>query len=348
LVEVHTCSFRTTRGYSCPAILCDETAFWTASDTAAEPDAEVLAALRPTQSMFPDRLLLAGSTPYGSRGALYETWRRYYGREDDAVLVWVGTSAEMNDTLDPKVVQRAYETDPLSAAAEYGAEFRRDVEGFITPEALAAVVVTGRLELPPGRLRYQAFVDPSGGSRDSFTLAIAHAEEEKGVLDMVRERRPPFSPDAVVSEMADALRSYGLSEVVGDHYAGEWPRERFRKHGITYRPSERSRSEIYLTLLPLLNSGRLELLDHPVLRNQLIQLERRTAISGKDAVNHPPGGRDDVANAAAGALVAVARTPSTWTRISLPDAGRREQDPLLGRSRPGAARIPWFSHQPQE
>ena len=49
--------------------------------------------------------------------------------------------------------------------------------------------------------------DPSGGSGDSFTLAIAHKEHELGYLDLTREVRPPFSPEAVVYEFADLLQA---------------------------------------------------------------------------------------------------------------------------------------------
>lgn len=41
----------------------------------------------------------------------------------------------------------------------------------------------------------------------------------------------------------------------------------------------------------------------PRLVSQLSNLERRTTRIGRDIVDHPPGGHDDVANAAAGALV---------------------------------------------
>jgi hypothetical protein len=51
------------------------------------------------------------------------------------------------------------------------------------------------------------------------------------------------------------------------------------------------------------NAGRCELLDVPRLSAQLTSLERRVARSGKDSIDHPPGAFDDVANAAAGALV---------------------------------------------
>ena len=138
-----------------------------------------------------------------------------------------------------------------------------------------------------------------------MTLAIAHEEDGLGVLDAVREVRPPFSPDDVVADFAVLLRSYRLTTVKGDRYGGQWPSDRFRVHGITYTPSELTKSDLYRELVAPLNGGRVALLDMPVLRAQLIGLERRVARGGRDSVDHAPGGRDDVANAAAGALVNV-------------------------------------------
>ena len=83
--------------------------------------------------------------------------------------------------------------------------------------------------LPAAHNFYRAFTDPSGGSDDSFALAISHKSE-----DRIREARPPFSPDAVVDDFAALLKSYRVSRVTGDRYAGEFPRELFRKHGIAY------------------------------------------------------------------------------------------------------------------
>ena len=61
-----------------------------------------------------------------------------------------------------------------------------------------------------------------------MTLAIAHEEDGLGVLDAVREVRPPFSPDDVVADFAVLLRSYRLTTVKGDRYGGQWPSDRFR------------------------------------------------------------------------------------------------------------------------
>src|SRR5262249_32943467 len=68
----------------------------------------------------------------------------------------------------------------------------------------------------------------------------------------------------------------------------------------------RPKSELYRELLPLVNSRRVELLDHPRLISQLLGLERRTARGGKDSIDHAPNAHDDLVNAVAGALVAVA------------------------------------------
>jgi hypothetical protein len=156
---------------------------------------------------------------------------------------------------------------------------------------------------------YVGFVDPSGGSADSFTLAIAHMEDAIAVLDAVREAVPPFSPAAVVEDFADVLRGYGIRTVHGDRYGGEWPREQFALNGISYQPSELSKSEIYAAFLPMLNSRTVALLTNDRLHRQLVALELRTARGGRDMIDHPRGGRDDVANAAAGALVLVREVP---------------------------------------
>ena len=84
-----------------------------------------------------------------------------------------------------------------------------------------------------------------------------------------------------------------------------WPREPFAQYGIDYQIAPQAKSDIYLTLLPLLNSGRTELLDNARLIAQLCALERRTARTGRDNIDHAPGAHDDIVNAAAGAVVAA-------------------------------------------
>ena len=302
-IEIHTASFRSSRGYTIVAFVGDECAFWR-DETSANPDSEILAAVRPSMATVPGSMLLMISSPYARRGALHETHARYFGKNDSGVLVWQSESRTMNPTLPQEIVDRAYREDPLAAAAEFGAEFRRDVESFVSLEVVSSCTIAGRHEIPPmPSTKYFGFVDPSGGSQDSMTLAIAHVEKGVAMLDAIREAVPPFSPDQVVSEFCDLLRTYRIVTVQGDRYGGLWPREVFAKHGVRYDANAAVKSELYKSLLPALNSGKVELLDHARLRSQLLGLERRTSRGGRDTIDHGPRGHDDVINAAAGALV---------------------------------------------
>ena len=202
-LEVRSASFRRIRGMTCVAVLADECAFWL-SDDSANPDTEILNAARPALATTGGPLI-AISSPYARRGALWSSFKRHYGADGDPrILVAKGTSRDFNPTLPQEVIDRAMDRDPASASAEYLAEFRTDIESFITIEAVEGCVVVGvRERVVDHRAKYVAFVDPSGGSSDSFTLAIAHKVGETVILDLVREVRPPFSPEGVVEEFSD-------------------------------------------------------------------------------------------------------------------------------------------------
>jgi hypothetical protein len=299
-VEIRAATFRGVRGFTTVAVVGDEIAFWR-SDESANPDKEILQALRPSLGTT-GGMLFAISSPHAQRGALYDAYRKDFGPNGDPLtLVVKAPTRTMNPSLPERVVDKAYEDDPLSAAAEYGAEFRNDLEVFVSREIIESCRTRNLLVRAPlsGGV-YRAFCDPSGGSSDSMTMAIAHSEGDRLVLDCIGERKAPFAPDSVVQEFAALLQSYGVQTVTGDRYAGEWPRERFQVHGIRYLPAEMNRSELYLNFLPLVNSGRVDLLDNERMVLQFCALERRTARSGKDSVDHPPGGHDDIANAVAG------------------------------------------------
>jgi len=321
VIEVFPASFRLTRGSSLVAALLDELAFFRTADTSANVDTDIVAALRPGLANLGGPLIMA-SSPYARRGALWNSYKAFWGVPAGRVLCWQGSSREMNPSLPAGVVDAAYADDPQSAMAEYGAIFRNDLSSYVDRAVVESATIPGRYELPPkSGVAYTAFVDPAGGSGgDSYALGVAHREGDLGILDCVRERKPPFSPEQVTQEYAELLRSYRIAKVTGDAYAGEYPRELFRKAGgISYELSTRSKSDIMRDGLPLLNSGRLELLDHRVLAAQLVGLERRTARSGRDSIDHAPGGHDDVAVSAMGALLAIASRPSVgelWERLA--------------------------------
>jgi hypothetical protein len=298
-IEIGTASFRSVRGYTLAAVICDEIAFW--HSDGANPDKEIIQALRPALATLNGKLV-ALSSPYAKRGMLWDTYRRSYGDDADSrVLVAQAPTLTMNPTLEPAVVDRAMIDDPEAARAEYLAEFRSDIAGFLDEALLRDCVRPRPRELPRADgVEYFAFVDPSGGGADGFSLAIGHLQGNHAVIDLCRERHG--SPAASAAEFAAVLKSYGVYRVTGDRYAGQWPRDEFAKHDITYTTSELDRSGLYLEFLARLHSGQVELPPDEKLLRQFIALERRTGRAGKDTIDHPPNAHDDLANAAAGVV----------------------------------------------
>jgi hypothetical protein len=327
-IEVRAASFRRLRGPTYIAVICDEAAFWYSDEFSSNADVEILNAVRPGLATTGGPLIIA-SSPYAKRGVLWSTHKRHYGPDGDPlILVAQGSSRDFNPSLPQSVVDRALERDHAAASAEYLAQFRTDIETFVPYEVVQQCVGDHSEMAPLPNPTYHAFVDPSGGSADSFTLAVSHRDGERIVVDAIRETRPPFSPEGVIEDFSLLLKSYRIARVVGDRYAGEFPRELFRKRGIHYVCAEKSKSDLFRDLLPMLNSGSICLPKSDRLVNQLTGLERRTARSGKDSIDHGPGGHDDLANAVAGAadcIIAAAyhayvpasfstyRMPNDWT-----------------------------------
>ena len=312
-IEIGTASFRGTRGYTVVAALLDEVAFWRTDDS-ANPDDEIINAIQPGMSTIPNSMMLGLSSPYAKRGSLYQAYRQHYGRNSD-VLVWQADTRTMNPSVPQRIIDRAYAKDEAKAKAEYGAQFRNDIESFVSREAVDACIIDGRIELPfvKGN-KYRAFTDPSGGSKDAWTLAIAHKENDRIVIDAIRSTKPPFSPDAVVKDYAGLLDEYRIKQVTGDRYGGEFPRELFRKHGIDYKVCKQPKSELYKNTLPAINSGKVELVDNHQLVNELVGLERRTARGGRDSIDHSPGSHDDLINSVAGVII-EAKTEHSRPRV---------------------------------
>jgi hypothetical protein len=309
-LEVRSSSFRRVRGVTLLAAILDEVAFLR-DESSALPDVELYRALKPSLATT-GGVILGISSPWSQRGLLWAKYRKHYAQDGD-VLVWQSDSRTMHPGLSAELVEEAAEDDPESAAAEWGGTFRSDLESYVSMAVLDACTSPGVLERPRlTGVSYCAFVDAAVGSgKDSFVAAVAHLEPRDGeapfvVLDAVREVRPPFDPLAVAGELARFLRSYGVTVAQSDKYAGAWVSESFARCGVQVVQDAEPKSTLYLSALPVLTGRRCDLLDLPRLRAQLAGLERRRRAGGRDVVDHPPAGFDDVANAVCGAVVLAA------------------------------------------
>jgi hypothetical protein len=155
-------------------------------------------------------------------------------------------------------------------------------------------------------------------ARDLLPLELFHA-----VLDRVVDQGAPapFDPRAAVTRFAAVLKEFHLSAVTGDKYAGETFKCDFSNAGIAYRVSDRTKSELYEALEPLLNAQSVILVDEPTLEQQLLGLVWR---GGK--IDHPGGEHDDWANAAAGVIVQVSAGASELTAEQIAEIDRINED----------------------
>ncbi len=307
VIAVHANSFRSVRGRTLLACIFDELAFWR-DDTSATPDHETYSAILPSLARPTGNGMLIGiSSPYRKTGLLHAKYKQFYGIDSNEVLVVQGSSKTFNPSLTDEVIAEQKLADPTAADSEWDANFRPDLVGLYGDAVIDGVVDHGRpLELPPRpTMFYRAFTDPSGGAigGDAYSFAIAHREDDRFVVDLVRGRQGPFDTKAVTEEYAELCHQYNhIGAVVGDLYSHSWAQQAWRSLGVDYVPADLNASMIYLETLPLFTRGLVRLPDHPALLRELRLLERIPGRVGKDQVTHPRHGHDDYANAVCGCL----------------------------------------------
>ncbi|MGI8853623.1 MAG: hypothetical protein ACR2GC_10120 [Methyloceanibacter sp.] len=305
-IEITTNDRRRVRGRTVIAAVLDEVAHWR-SDNTANPDEDVFQALVPAMATIPNALLIGISSPYSRKGLLWRKHDANYGRPG-RVLVARAPTWVMNPTLprDSAFIAEQYAKDPAWARGEYGAEWRDDIESFVSLDVVRACVQVGVRERSfQAKHIYHAFVDVAAGSgADAYAMAVAHKEGDRVLIDATREVKPPFSPNDVTAEFARLAKSYRVRWAYGDKYAGDWVTEAWRAHDVGFRHSEWTKSQLYGDLLPLLNATQIMLLDDERVVNQIAGLERRQKFGGRaGSIDHPERGHDDIANVVAGAAV---------------------------------------------
>lgn len=307
-LEIATNDSRLVRGRSAIGLFGSESCHWKTAEYAASSDEEVVGAAEPSMSMCPDgELLMLGSSVHRKVGYMYRQYKKLHGNDDSEDICWFAPSSVMNPALPAHVIDKALSEDAPKARAEYQNIWREDLSDFIPADVIDGCTDWGTHErAPQSGVRYVAYCDASSGISDSFAIAIAHRGTPH-VLDVVRERKPRFVPAQVIADFAELLKLYGVTTIQGDKYAIGFHESEWRTHGIKFIACERSTSENYLHVLPMLLAGRVRLIDNMTLRSQLSALERRVGASDRETVTHPQhaSAHDDVSCAACGALAAA-------------------------------------------
>jgi hypothetical protein len=302
LIQCYPCSSARIRGASLICLCADEVAWMKVEGR--DIDREVLDAARPGLS-FPHSKLIKISSPFMMKGEIWSDYRKYFGKDDAPVLVMQGETQLFNPSFSKLKLAAARLRDPVVYETEYLARFRTDLSAMFDPLLIDRAVNFDRpLELSfRSGLSYSSFVDVAGGGgKDSYAIAIGHAEGSRIVLDVVRSMAPQFNPESVTFEYCELLKSYHVREVRGDKYSGDWASSAFEKNGIHYERSEKTKSELYIESESIFNTERVEIPSRSSLIDPLKMLVRKTRSGGHDSVDTDSGQPEDEANVTAGLI----------------------------------------------
>jgi len=302
LIQVYPANMARIRGTSLACFIGDEAAWWKSEGKSI--DKEVIDAARPGLS-FEHSKLIKISTPYWQRGEIWTDFKEYYGKANDHVLVFQGSTELFYPGFSKRKLEAAERRDKVSYETEFLAHFRTDLSGMYDPMVIDKAVDTDRpLELEPrDKLDYAAFVDVAGGGgKDSYAICLGHLEDSRIVIDVVRSRAPKFNPEDVTREYSDLLKKYRISTVRGDKFSGDFALHAFAKNDITYERAEKPKSALYLEAEGSFNTGTVDLPNRAVLIEQLKSLVRKVHAGGRDSVDTDSGQPEDEANVVAGLI----------------------------------------------
>ncbi len=74
---------------------------------------------------------------------MWEAYRRHYGKDGARALIWQADTRRMNPTIPQSLIDEEFERDPANAVAEFGSQFRGDIESYLTRENIDACSVPG-------------------------------------------------------------------------------------------------------------------------------------------------------------------------------------------------------------
>jgi hypothetical protein len=177
----------------------------------------------------------------------------------------------------------AYETDVL-------AEFA-DVDTALIPNLsiTACVRDSGDLEPEQGP-EHLAFMDPATRS-NAWTLGIAKRHGGVTKICLTREWKPrvgePLRPKAVLAEIADECRRYGVSHAYTDQYSADALVDIARDHGLPLivEPwTAADRTQIYMQLAAEVAEGRVELPNDEQVLRDLRAIRKRVTQNGISVV----------------------------------------------------------------
>lgn len=329
-------AIKTGRGFAMPVVIGDEVGFWYRTAEAANPDYEVQRAVSYAQLQFPRAKQILISTPYTEEGLLWDYHRAGTGGhklspEDraeyaDTLVLQASTACMENPRISRRRLEKLQRDDAEAFVRESLAVFVSSLSGFLPADGVHEACSkhgTERTriqnEINEWRPTYVAAMDPAF-RHDTFAFTICHMDAEGRVVqDLLRTWTPDsklkqrLDPAAIMAEIGGLVAHWGINLVYSDQYQLEALQQLALQYHFTIIGRDftgASKAKMYGSLLYLIRTNKLRLLDIPVIITQLTQLQKKLNPMGHVQIAAPPGKHDDVASVIALATsVAVMQAP---------------------------------------
>jgi len=308
VIRAMPCNSRPVRGVAVTMLVLDEAGQMSTNEGSFTAGHEIYRAAVGGTIQFKDQgYVMVTSTPGMFReGILWDLFAA--GQSGAATDIFVAQRPvwEVNPTITRESLESLFIADPSGSRAEYGAEFVDGAGAYFDATAVAECVMAGRTSLPPlPGVQYRAVIDPAlakGG--DAWALGIGHrvgtGEDAVFVMDRLeswRGKRSALDSDATMDANVEVLREYRITDVLSDQYSFEVLVGGFRHRGITLKKQATGsdlKFNIMGTFSRAINTGHVELLDHPASVDELRHIQMRPTPSGKPKIEAASGYHDDL------------------------------------------------------
>ena len=237
--------------------------------------------------ILPNCQFVSIGSPYAPVGPAYDSVQKYHGKPTrDAVLfkapAWLlnpyyWTAEKIAESL----------RDPDVYVTDCAADFASPEESLFNAVEIDSCVRKSPMFLSPDpALSYVAAMDPATRA-NGWTLIIATKVGNRKIVVRCEERRGtkliPLKPREVMIDFANILADYGIGTICSDQHLASANQEIAHELGLHFKEinwSSRETAKRYQSVKTRMALAEIELPPDPLLRNDLIQIRKRSTNNG--------------------------------------------------------------------
>lgn len=241
--------------------------------------------------LLPGAQLFSMGSPWASLGPVFDAVQEWWGQPQQDKIIVKAPGFLMNPvTWTPEACEKLKALDPIAYQTDVLAEFADAGEALIPQALIAKCTRPDNKALPFVKGRdYAAAMDPATRG-NSWTLVVVERTPFLDAANMMRHKTrvvlntqwtgnqlTPIHPRAVLGEIAEILKNYGLDWVYTDQWSADAIKDLGLEAGLSIIVETwKQQDEVtkYLGLRALMTEGLIEIPDDPVLQKDLRLVHR--------------------------------------------------------------------------